>query len=261
MFATRPISAGTCILAESPMLVIPHGHYLKSDVEAAYSRLSVEQQGTYMTLASAHGQSSSLYPSQIHPAIPQREKQRIQEQHEARIAPSKSVLSIFMTNAMQWGSQGEGAAVFMTASRINHSCVPNAHFAWNQNLDGGRGMETVYAVKDIAQGEEVTLTYCDPLYDTAMRRWELQHYGFRCDCKACVEPDESGAMDPSGFAAASAERRYRLRELDELLGGSRFGFTPGTHAAIEEEKRLRHLLETAGLMVDEGLVTPSLGQT
>lgn len=261
MFATEPIATGTRLLAESPLLVIPYGHYFMADIEKAFFELPEAKQESFMSLASAHGQSPKLYPSRIHPNVPRKEQQRIQEQHDARTGPSKTIFSVFMTNAMQWGARGEGAAVFATASRINHSCVPNAHFAWNQNIDDGKGMETVHATRDIASGEEITLTYCDPLYDVAMRKWELQHYGFKCDCKACIELDENGAMDPTCFAAASAERRYRLRELDELLGGTRFGVTFGLDTAVGDAGRLTYLLESASLMVDEGLMTPSLGQT
>jgi hypothetical protein len=86
------------------------------------------------------------YPSEIYPSIPEFEKKRIQEQHDARTGSNPTLLSIFMTNAMECG---QGAAVFEIASRFNHSCVPNAHFAWNQELE----VETVFAVKDISVNE------------------------------------------------------------------------------------------------------------
>jgi hypothetical protein len=51
-----------------------------------------------------------------------------------------------MTNAMECG---QGAAVFEVAARFNHSCVPNAHFAWSEE----HGLETVFAVNDICENE------------------------------------------------------------------------------------------------------------
>jgi hypothetical protein len=86
------------------------------------------------------------YPSRIHALIPPYEKQRIREQHSARTGPSKTALSIFMTNAMECGN---GAAVFEVAARFNHCCVPNAFFSWN----GTKHEERIYAVKDVDVGE------------------------------------------------------------------------------------------------------------
>jgi hypothetical protein len=55
-----------------------------------------------------------------------------------------------MTNAMECG---KGAAIFEIAARFNHSCVPNAHFAWCDEL----GRETVYIVKDVGFNEVVSV--------------------------------------------------------------------------------------------------------
>lgn len=140
-----------------------------------------------------------------------------------------------MTNAMECE---QGAAVFEVASRFNHSCVPNACFAWNEKL----GVETIYAIKDISVGKEITLSYVDPLYDGSARMWELWHYGFECDCPACGDTRIEGS-----FAARSRDRRWRLREIDE-----RYYF--------DEKDKLRAKLEAVGLMREEGLIAPSLGQ-
>lgn len=140
-----------------------------------------------------------------------------------------------MTNAMECE---KGAAVFEIASRFNHSCVPNACFAWNEKL----GVETVYAIKDIAAGEEITLSYVDPLYDVSARMWELWHYGFECDCPACGDTRVQGS-----FAARSRERRWRLREIDEMY-------------YLDNKDKLRAKLEAVGLMKEGGIINPSLGQ-
>ncbi|KAF2102560.1 SET domain-containing protein [Rhizodiscina lignyota] len=264
MFATEYIPYGTRILAESPLVVIPFGHYLKKDIEEALCDKTAAEHEIFFSLASAHGQPTELWPSKIFPNIPEREKQRIQELHDARTGPEKTAMSVFMTNAMTWGDNGQGAAVFPTASRINHSCVPNAHFAWNQNLDNGKGMETVHAIYDIEKGEEIEVTYCDIFYDPAMRKWELQHYGFRCACPACVGPGSNGVLDPNCFAARSMMRRYRLREINDSLEEGKHG--PPGHKKPYRDRRSELngqsflLMQAAGLMIDEGLVTPQLGE-
>jgi hypothetical protein len=102
---------------------------------------------------------TTRYPSKIYPNIPVSEKKRIEEQHDARTGPNPTILSIFMTNAMECG---KGAAVFEIAARFNHSCVPNAHFAWSEEL----GLETVFAVKEIGVDEVMLSRYTLYLEDT-----------------------------------------------------------------------------------------------
>lgn len=73
-----------------------------------------------------------------------------------------------------------------------------------------------------------------------MRTWELKHYGFKCICKACLNPD-----DPKSFAHASRERRWKLRELELSLG-----------MTTNDDERLRIRLDMAGTMKAEGLCCP-----
>lgn len=143
-----------------------------------------------------------------------------------------------MTNAME---SGTGAAVFETAARFNHSCVPNAFFGWNKE----KSEERIFAIFDIQIGEEITLSYCDPFHDHSQRRWELQHYGFTCFCPACTNLD-----DPDSFGFKSRERRWRLSELDDAMA------YPGDFA-----EKLKAKIETAKLMREEGLSGTCLGDT
>ena len=249
-FATRDVEPGDFILAEKPLLQIQNAHYLAEDVEAEFNKLTEEKKAVYMSLASAHGQDPSKYPTATSSEVTdKRERRRIHEQHEARIGEDKTVFSICMTNAMQ---VEEGAGIFEIASRFNHACVPNACFCWDEE----KKVETIYAVHDIAQGEvrdfrtlflgcantrqEITLCYCDPFYDISMRKWELMHYGFECQCKACKNPD-----DPESFAHASRERRWKMRNLDAAL-----------RIAVSASEQLQVRLDLVGTMKAEGMCTP-----
>ena len=120
-FATTSLSPGSLILAEKPLLRIDKSYYMQSDVKAAFTALSSDQQQTYLLLASAHSQDPKRYPRRIHPSVDGTERQRILEQHKARTAADKSVLSIFMTNAMECG---RGSAVFELASRSTIAVCP-----------------------------------------------------------------------------------------------------------------------------------------
>lgn len=59
------------------------------------------------------------------------------------------------------GSRGTGRLrrLFLTTSRINHSCLPNAKFT--QTTDGHK---VVTALNEIEEGEEITLKYLNQHY-------------------------------------------------------------------------------------------------
>ena len=45
----------------------------------------------------------------------------------------------------------------------------------------------VVAKEDIAQGEEVTISYVDPSWPEELRRETLKrNYGFDCHCRVCL---------------------------------------------------------------------------
>lgn len=114
--------------------------------------------------------------------------------------------SVFETNAITLAitpnlerGHSAGTAVFSGISRINHSCTPNVAHTWNQVL----GVETVYAVRDIAPGEELTIAYVPVVCNGRQQRQAMlsEFYGFECDCIACsiitpemLQEQEDGRM-------------------------------------------------------------------
>ncbi|KAF2659771.1 SET domain-containing protein, partial [Lophiostoma macrostomum CBS 122681] len=238
-FAKTLIKQGTRILSDDPLLVVPVADYYLTDVQAAFEKLSAADQALYFTLHSAHGQDPKNWPKHIHESVSHRERCRIEEQHKARIGKEPTLVSIFQTNCMELNN---GAAVFPHAARFNHSCNPNATFTWNPAIK----KETIHVMRDIQKGEEITFSYCDMTLDKATRRWSLKHYGFTCDCPACTGDDE----DEASFAAQTAERRYRLMELDNLfvLNKRAECVAKGT----KDPKMIEMLLEYVNLLIAEG---------
>ncbi|KAF7351083.1 SET domain-containing protein [Mycena sanguinolenta] len=57
----------------------------------------------------------------------------------------------------------------------------------------------LYAVRDIAEGEELTYQYTDAVQSAAKRQTELKPYDFVCTCPACKDPSKS---DPRRAAIA-----------------------------------------------------------
>jgi hypothetical protein len=141
----------------------------------------------------------------------------------------------------------QGAAIFPHAARFNHCCNPNACFTWNAAIE----KETIHVMKDVAAGEEITLSYCDMIHDKPSRSYELKHYGFECDCPACVGDED----DETTYAHQSAVRRYRLQDLDretKFFRGARL------QEGAQQDGFIIKLLQMAALHQMEGDFTPRL---
>lgn len=90
-------------------------------------------------------------------------------------------------------SSGNGyQSVFGVISRINNSCTPNASVSWldgpteHENDEDYKGKMNVFAVKDIEQGEEITVCYTSVLHSRNARFEVLQEiWEFSCRCHAC----------------------------------------------------------------------------
>ena len=78
--------------------------------------------------------------------------------------------------------------VCLQASRINHSCTPNAYLDLNANIN----RVTVHAVESIPADREILISYCLPHYSRPIRTRDLSPYDFTCSCVVCL-PSPLGA--------------------------------------------------------------------
>ena len=204
-FSTTFIPPGTLILTEKPLFNVPEPR-TNAAVITAFSHLSNAQQTQYL----------SLYA--VHP----------QKQDSAR------VVDIFNSNAWQTGSR---TSILPLAARFNHSCVPNASFAWNPRLC----RITVYAIAAIPANTQIKLNYELPYQTASARREKLSAYGFLCCCTAC-----------GCGVVASDIRRARMTVLDGRI-------------RVAARKQMwrpdipRAALELVRLLKEEGLVGEALG--
>ena len=76
--------------------------------------------------------------------------------------------------------------VFETASRINHSCVPNSNYSWVPQGDGGSGRLMFWNMVKLSAGDEVMVSYGHH------RMWLKRIYGFDCDCGGCTDSSSTG---------------------------------------------------------------------
>ena len=151
---------------------------------------------------------------------------------------------VFAANSFGMGKTGskENQGIFPTASRLNHSCVPNAYFAWNWKSK----TLTVHALTPIPSGNEILVDYrvLNYLKTGDERRQELSDdYHFVCNCPAC-EPN-------TDFSAASEDRRRQMRELEQQIKDDKRSTVPDVR-----NQRLANIKKSILLLQQEGLVYP-----
>ncbi len=90
----------------------------------------------------------------------------------------------------------EGSCFYALQSCLNHSCAPNAHAFKRKDVDTD-GSAVILAKQDIADGDEVVLSYIDESVPYHERQAALKDYGFTCACTRC-----SADTAPAGKAKA-----------------------------------------------------------
>lgn len=193
LFTKRDVTLGDIILEEKPLFrVCSVPEIYSKDIYAVWKALSLEKLDVWRQLAMV------------------REPAKFREwAKELGFDPSEeagveaaSVIAKFTTNRFR----GLGyACVGVRASRINHSCVPNA----TSFYDSLNSYLIIRAAKNIQAGEEVTLSYVQPMQERARRmQLLLDNHKIMCKCPACPMIPPEG-----GYAAETEWRRSRLHEL------------------------------------------------
>ena len=92
----------------------------------------------------------------------------------------------------------DGSAMFRTQSAMNHSCDPNTIATYPHNT----AQVEIVAVRDISEGEEITMCYVEGIEQEdcprVRRQAELrQYYLFDCGCIRCQEQAPESSSDSS----------------------------------------------------------------
>ena len=216
VFATRLIPQGSSIITEAPLISIAMPSTITSQgfriadlispITAAFDTLSPSDQNVFLSL------HDFRFPSE-------------QDQNH--------LLTIFRSNAYNTGDNRIG--LFPETARINHDCRPNAGNWWSEKMQ----KRVIYAMKDIEEGEEITVSYIPLLKTTSERQARLAQYGFICSCSACS--DESGE---------GGRRRVRIGEWLEDLEvkvGRRSKKADVNGKRVEKARKLVAMIEKEGL--------------
>lgn len=120
----------------------------------------------------------------------------------ARTKKADHYLDNIRTNALPASTHpSDTASIFLTASRLNHSCLNNTQKSWIKNIKRHK----VHALRDIPPGEELTICYLGVIRSRSVRRAALsEKFHSLCECTLCALPAEQ-----------SRESEARLEELLE----------------------------------------------
>jgi hypothetical protein len=96
-----------------------------------------------------------------------------------------AAVRIAQNNGMPLASDSSLDGLFLVAARINHDCVNNAHRTWRQDREALH----LHAIRNIAEGEEITISYTARFRTFEERQtFLLGHPMFTCTCTLCSLP-------------------------------------------------------------------------
>ena len=177
LVATRKLLPGELILEEIPLLEADTKDFLSE---------------TYV--ASALAQLSNT------------KRKKFKRLHNA--FPELSDIGILKTNCYALGCTGTRSGVFDKLSHINHSCTPNADRWW----DPEQGLETLYVIREIQEGQEITVAYtwCSVKTYEERQDYLLAGWRFKCCCECCELTGKERAL--------SDKYRRLIAKVDGMVG-------------------------------------------
>ncbi|KAI9735438.1 MAG: hypothetical protein M1818_006444 [Claussenomyces sp. TS43310] len=193
LFATEFIPKDTCILKEGFLMKSSTTHLAQ---EACFASLSVANKVKYLALHALCVCGATSCPE---PMV-----NRIFNSNSISLPPPR-------VSASSQESQPTLFATYETASRLNHSCIPNVGYGFTKKTTD----IYVYALQDIEKGAELTISYDTKCVGLPMTRrlYLNKHTGFWCECWAC---DQKRATD-----AATLRPHNRVQSMvNAIVRGS-----------------------------------------
>lgn len=192
--ASRPIGRGELLLTEQP-LVIQHEDQPRSShsIFTALCLHPTDLQEAYLSLSNAFASNAKV--------------DALVGIFNTNCLPLAPVTSCPVPTPYPSASSEQAHAVFLTLSKFNTSCRPNASFTWDES----RNAMSIHAIEPILLGDEITICYGQPLFASCSERREylMRSKGFRCVCPQCTLQGEE--------ARASDQRRTELCRLFKAI--------------------------------------------
>ena len=194
VFATRDIRAGTVILEETAILVLPkQEHRAKGETEEQCIRRQFE-------------------------ALSLSQQQQVTALHD-NLNEDSDCVGVYRTNAYMFtDDERHASGLFPRISRLNHCCLPNAQLV----DDPERGANAVIALLGIGAGEQITHSYAalELLMCARAERgaYLRDNFGFDCACRECTRFAPRDAFRAEYRALATAlERAFEDESADKLM--------------------------------------------
>ncbi|KAG4422440.1 hypothetical protein IFR04_004464 [Cadophora malorum] len=183
VFALCDIPPQTILLCESPLVTLQDDGARVDPLDTTVNALSPEKNKVFFSLSSySRNKNESLSRSIIY-------------------SNGYSIMNDLATG------------LFETASRINHSCVPNSQYTWKESI----GKIMFWNRFKLLAGEEVTVDYGHK------KKYLKRIYGFDCTCGGCTDSGSGARSD--GFSSSGSESGVMedMGRIDEVVneGGAR----------------------------------------
>lgn len=183
IFATAPISSRTTIFTEFPTIITPYLLGLSMPLAEMYTELfeSLPKHAFALatSLATSHQDDIEIKLASQPPSLPP------PSFYEDIMQTNSVAVNLPVPSDVLHREITTHRALFLLLSRCNHSCNPNAVWSW----DVSTLSLTVTALRPIALGEEITISYIPLDGDHTVRQQALKDvYGFDCTCDECTLP-------------------------------------------------------------------------
>ena len=217
--ALREIKASTLIYKEKPQFVTPSdsdSSVSASDLMMSFYAMTENDQKEFLELHNGYLDLNSLddFDKKWYfdckntfegiEGVPSSEKNL-----------ALKVMCIQSTNGFKGRFKAEGG-VGIKISRINHSCCPNS-----QHFEEGDEME-IRAMTKILKGQEITISYLEPMKNFKERQEFCLKQGFVCSCEVCQ--DEEINKDDETY-----QKFQNLKEEAESIAPRSLRYLSGPH--------------------------------
>ncbi|RXW13219.1 hypothetical protein EST38_g12632 [Candolleomyces aberdarensis] len=249
VFATRDIKRFEPVLVERPYMI-----YSRKAVINTFSQKALEELSDNQIAQLLAKESEPLYRYMVDQQMTSEAKRGFMSLANSHTDDGSGLIfGIVRTNGfgIDFGGVLPGAdedfglgygAVGKTASRFNHSCIPDVSHAFDVSTFTMR----FYAVRDIKKGSQIYVTYTSLNATKAERQKALAPYGFECICRACVKATPQS--DKLRQVSHTLTQKWRSQAINVWSKDPNL-----------TEKVLIPILETKRRMEEEGLDTEEAG--
>ncbi|KAH7319108.1 hypothetical protein BKA65DRAFT_513818 [Rhexocercosporidium sp. MPI-PUGE-AT-0058] len=177
VFALCDIPPRTILLCENPLVTLQDNGARADPLDASVNALSPERKTAFFSLYS--------YSRNRHESL------------------SRSIVYSNGYSIMDDLATG----LFETASRINHSCVPNSQYTWKDSI----GKIVFWNHFKLLAGEEVTVDYGHK------KKYLKRIYGFDCACGGCTDSGSDLRSDGISSSGSDSGVTDDMGRIDEIL--------------------------------------------